>query len=146
MKLNDAGIALIKSFESCSAIAYPDPGTGGEPYTIGYGHTEGVKPGEFWSQEHAEEILKQDLASFCARVRGLLDGVELNDNKFSALVSFAFNCGIHNLASSTLLKKVMSCEYQEAANEFLKWNKANGKPLSGLLRRRSAERELFLQA
>jgi lysozyme len=72
--------------------------------------------------------------------------VPLTSNQFSALVSFAFNCGVGNLQGSTLLKKLNSLDYPTAANEFLKWDKANKIQLAGLTRRRKAERELFLKA
>lgn len=143
MKINQAGLELIKSHEGCSLKAYPDPGTHGEPYTIGYGHTGGVKLGDTITQTRAEDVLRDDLCKFEVGVEELLF-VDVTSNQFSALVSFAFNVGLHNLSMSTLLKKLNLDDMSGAAEEFLKWNKAAGRVLPGLTARREAERELFL--
>lgn len=141
--INQAGLNLIKTHEGCSLKAYPDPGTGGVPWTIGYGSTRGVKRGDSITQGRAEDLLREDLLTFEAGVEAILFA-DATDNQFSALVSFAFNVGLHNLAMSTLLKKFNSDDYTGAADEFLKWTKAAGKVLPGLVSRRKAERELFL--
>jgi lysozyme len=143
MKINQAGLDLIKSHEGIRLKAYPDPGTGGEPWTIGYGHTGGVHPTDSISKERAEDLLREDLCKFEEGVEHLLF-VDVTDNQFSALVSFAFNVGVHNLAMSTLLKKLNNDDAAGAASEFGKWNKAAGKVLPGLTARREAERQLFL--
>lgn len=142
MKLNEAGIDLIKSFESLRLNAYPDPGTGAEPYTIGYGHTDGVSDGDSIDQATADQYLQDDLSKFIQGVTDLVT-IDLTDNQFSALVSFSFNCGLHNLATSTLLKHVNSGKHDELA-EFEMWDKAAGKEMAGLLRRRKAEANLFM--
>lgn len=152
MKTSEKGIALIKSFESCRLKAYPDPGTGGAPWTIGWGHTgPEVKQGLTWSQEQADKALLEDLRQFEQDVASLVK-VKINQNQFDALVSFAFNVGpdidadtiAEGLGDSTLLRRLNAGNYQGAADEFLKWNRAGGKILRGLTRRRAAERELFL--
>jgi len=144
--MNQAGIDLIKSFEGLELKAYPDPGTGGDPWTIGYGHTgPEVKPGLVWTQEEADAALVKDLDKFVSGVTALLTS-SVTPNQFSALVSFAYNCGLANLKSSTLLKKVNAGDIAGAANEFPRWNKAAGKVLAGLTRRREAEKALFLLA
>ena len=151
-KTSETGIDLIKSFESCRLKAYPDPGTGGEPWTIGWGHTgREVKPGLIWTQQQADKALIEDLMQFEQDVNDLVK-VNINQNQFDALVSFAFNVGsdidddtlAEGLGDSTLLKKLNAGDYHGAADEFPKWNKSDGKTLTGLIRRRAAERELFL--
>jgi len=143
-KTNQAGIELIKSFEGLELKAYPDPGTGGDPWTIGYGHTgpEVVK-GNTITKEEAERLLRQDLDKFEQAVEKLIT-VPLTDNQFAALVSFAYNCGPRNLENSTLRKKLQARDYAGAAEQFKVWVKAAGKTLPGLVRRRNAESQLFL--
>lgn len=143
MEINQAGIDLIKRFESCRLKAYPDPGTGGDPWTCGWGSTgEDIVPATVWTQEQADARFLQDVGSFSSRVSRLLS-VDLNDNQFSALVCLAYNIGVGNLKSSTLLKCVNNSNFDQAAEEFLKWNKAAGKVLPGLVTRRQAESDLF---
>ncbi|HCO3755892.1 TPA: lysozyme [Escherichia coli] len=145
MKTGSNGISLIKQFEGCRLKAYPDPATGGAPWTIGYGHTgNDVRPGMLWTQVQADSALISDLAQ-CERSISRLVKVNLTQNQFDALVSFVFNVGSGNLQSSTLLRKLNSGDYKGAADEFLKWNKAAGKVMNGLVARRAAERELFLK-
>jgi len=146
--LNQSAIDLIKSFEGFRADAYPDPATGGDPWTIGYGHTSmagapKVVRGMKITLAEGEAILRTDLAPVEASVRKLVK-VPLTANEYGALVSFVFNVGVMNLAKSTLLAKVNAGDKTGAANEFGKWNKAAGKVMSGLTRRRAAEAKLFL--
>lgn len=144
-RINQSGLTLIKAAEGCSLKAYPDPGTGGEPWTIGYGHTGGVRRGDMISHQRAEDLLREDLRKFETGVEHLLF-LDATDNQFSALVSFAFNVGLNNLRVSTLLKKFNAGDAHGAADEFIRWNRAAGKILSGLTTRRLAERALFLTA
>lgn len=143
MQTSDAGIALIKRFEGLELEAYPDPATGAEPYTIGYGHTGNVSPGDRITEAAAELLLLDDLKEAEAAVERLVI-VPLNDNQFSALVSFVFNLGTGNFNGSTLLRRLNDGDYQAAALEFGKWIYGNGKPMAGLMRRREAERQLFV--
>lgn len=143
-KINEAGLELVKHFEGLYLTAYKDPvGI----YTIGYGHTglthkDGtVYPGRKITKAEAEQLLRYDMGVFEKRVSGLVK-VPLNDNEFSALVSFDFNTG--GLDKSTLLKKLNAGDKSGAALEFLKWDKAGGSTLPGLTRRRRSERNLFL--
>jgi len=139
-----AGISLIKNFEGLVLEAYPDPGTGGAPWTIGYGHTgKDVKPGLVITPDKAEELLRKDLQIFEAGVNSFVT-TQITQNQFDALVSFAYNCGLNNLSSSTLLKLVNAGDKAGAADQFLRWNKAAGKVMAGLTKRRTAERALFL--
>lgn len=141
MKISQKGINLIKTFEGLSLKAYKDSvGV----VTIGYGSTgPHVSMGQIITEVQAEALLKSDIARF---ERGVSDLVTapLNQNQFDALVSFSFNLGLGNLKSSTLLRKLNSLDYQGAAKEFERWNRAGNKVLAGLTRRRKAEKELFL--
>ncbi len=142
MKTSQRGIDLIKRFEGLRLTAYPDPGTGGDPWTIGYGHTNGVKPGMKITENWAEELLRDDLAEFEAAVNGLVT-VRLCQHQFDALVSLVFNIGPGAFSDSTLLRLLNAGLYDDAALQFVRWNKGGGKVLSGLTRRRMAERKLF---
>lgn len=145
MQTSDKGISLIKQFEGCKLTAYQDSvGV----WTIGYGWTQPVdgKPiraGMTIKQETAERLLKTGLVSYESDVSRLVK-VGLTQGQFDALVSFTYNLGARSLSTSTLLRKLNSGDYAGAANEFLRWNKAGGKVLNGLTRRREAERALFL--
>lgn len=145
MQTSDKGIALIKQFEGCKLTAYQDSvGV----WTIGYGWTQPVdgKPvraGMTIKQETAERLLKTGLVSYESDVSRLVE-VGLTQGQFDALVSFTYNLGARSLSTSTLLRKLNAGDYAGAADEFLRWNKAGGKVLSGLTRRREAERALFL--
>lgn len=139
------GINLIKKYEGCVLKAYKCPAN---VWTIGYGHTSGVKEGQKITKTQAEEYLKKDLVKYEKSVNKLVI-VDLNQNQFDALISFTYNVGMGNLGKSTLLKKLNDNNYIGASTEFLKWNKAvvNGKKkeLKGLTKRRKAEKKLFLK-
>lgn len=141
MKISQKGIDLVKSFEGLELKAYKDSvGVA----TIGYGSTGShVSMGMTITKEQAEQLLKKDLERFEKGVSELVK-VPLNQTQFDALVSFSFNLGLGNLKSSTLLKKLNTSDYNGAADEILRWNRAGGKVLAGLTRRRIAERDLFL--
>lgn len=145
MQTSDKGISLIKQFEGCKLTAYQDSvGV----WTIGYGWTKPVdgKPiraGMTIKQETAERLLKTGLVSYESDVSRLVK-VGLTQGQFDALVSFTYNLGARSLSTSTLLRKLNAEDYAGAADEFLRWNKAGGKVLNGLTRRREAERALFL--
>jgi len=143
MRTSDDGIKLIKSHEGLRLEAYPDPGTGGDPWTIGYGTTKGVRPGMVVTQEQAEELLIKDVAAFEGAVLQLLP-IRLTQGEFDALVSFAYNCGAAALEASTLRKRLLDGEprcwvYQK---ELPRWNKGGSGVLEGLVRRRQAEADL----
>lgn len=142
-KIGPDGIALIKEYEGCELKAYPDPGTGGEPWTIGVGHTGGVKRDDVITQEKADDLLRSDLHRFEQAVSNLAPNT--TQSQFDALVSLAFNIGEGNLAKSTLLKKHNAGDYTAAAVEFSRWVHAGGKIMKGLVRRRGAERDLYVR-
>lgn len=142
-KIGQRGLALIKQFEGCKLQAYPDPATGGKPWTIGYGHTKGVKPSDQITQAQAEAFLSEDLAVFELTVNSAIKCL-MTQNQFDAMVSLAFNIGGGNFAQSTLVKKFNAGDVQGAADQFPRWKFANGNEMLGLIKRRAAERELFL--
>lgn len=142
MRPSLAAIRLAKSSEGLSLIAYPDPGTGGEPYTIGYGSTVGVLKGDVISLDQAEARLDRDLLNAASVVNQKVT-VPLAQGQFDALCDFVFNLGAKNFATSTLLRKLNAGDYEGAAAEFPRWNKAAGKVMPGLVARRQNERLLF---
>ena len=142
MKTSDTGIALICAFEGLELAAYPDPGSGGEPWTIGYGHTRGVKPGDTCTQEQATEWLREDLRFAEAAVDHLVK-VALDQHQFDALVSFTFNVGQGAFGQSTMLRLLNAGDVAGAAKQFGRWNMAGSRVLPGLTRRRAAEAKLF---
>lgn len=143
MQISNKGRDFIKGFEKLELKAYPDPGTGGKPWTVGWGHAKGVKPGDQITQAQAESFLAEDLSIFEAAVNAAIKR-PMTQSQFDAMVSLAFNIGGANFASSTLVKKFNAGDVQGAADQFPRWKNANGKEMKGLVRRRAAERELFL--
>ena len=142
---NQAGLDLIKSFEKLVLRAYQVKYPGKtDVWTIGYGSTEGVHPGMVITEEQALEMLQNDLITAEEAVAKFIT-VALNDNEFSALVSFTFNCGAGNLQTSTLRKLLNAGNRKGAADQFLVWDKVGGQAVDGLDRRRKAERALFLK-
>lgn len=144
--------ALIKPFEGYhkrlpdgSCQAYPDPGTGAEPWTIGYGSTgPGIVQSTIWTATQAESALQDDLMRFATGVANLSPNIVTEPaRRFAALISFAYNCGLGNYRISTLRKRVIVSDWGGAAKEILKWNKAAGRVLPGLTRRRQAESMLL---
>ena len=141
MKTGRNGINLIKSFEGLRLHAYKCPAG---VWTIGYGHTKGVKKGDMITELKAETLLIIDLQSSENAINSLVK-VPLTPNQFDSLASFVFNVGSGNFQKSTLLKKLNNKDYTGASNEFGKWVFANKKKLLGLVKRREAEKELFLK-
>jgi lysozyme len=140
MQSSQRGIDLIKSFEGLRLKAYRDAvGI----LTIGYGHTgREVTDGLAISQMQAEDLLRGDLMRFEDGVRQHAGAA--TQNQFDAMVSLAFNVGVTAFANSTLVRKHRGRDFDGAADEFLRWNRAGGRPLPGLIRRRQAERRLYL--
>lgn len=139
LKVSDNGRMMVAKFEGCRLKAYQDViGV----WTIGYGQTKGVKPGMVWTQQQADDDLLATLTEFGKQVAALVR-VALDQNQFDALVSFAYNVGIGNLKSSTLLRMVNAANFAAAHDEFVKWNKAGGKVVVGLTHRRLAEAAVF---
>jgi len=154
-RIGPAGLALIKRFEGCARLrpdgrfdAYPDPGTGGDPWTIGWGatgpcHVTGgrIKRGTIWTQDQCDARLEADLARFSADVARVLGDCPTSQHQFDALVSFHYNTGA--IARATLTRLHKAGRFDAARDEFGKWVHAGGKRLAGLVRRRAAEASLY---
>lgn len=146
------GVALIKRFEGCAKLrpdgryeAYPDPGTGGEPWTIGWGATgPGIGPGTIWTQEECDARLEADLARYARDVDDALGDAPTSQHQFDALVSFHYNTGA--IARATLTRRHIAGDFAGAQAEFARWNRAGGRVLRGLVRRREAEAALYAGA
>jgi lysozyme len=143
MRTSDMGLAMIRHHEGCETEAYPDPGSDdGHPWTIGVGHTQGVKKGDTCTVAQATEWLREDVHDAEAAVLRLAK-VPLTQAQFDSLVSFVFNVGTKAFADSTLLRMLNSGDYFGAAVQFERWNKNDGRVMAGLTRRRKAERDVF---
>jgi len=148
-RVGPAGLALVREFESCARQrtdgrfeAYPDPGTGGAPWTIGWGATgAGIAPGTIWTRAECDARLALDLARYAAEVERALAGAATSPAQFDALVSFHYNTGAIARAALTWLHK--AGDFAAAAREFGRWNRAGGRVLPGLTRRRAAEAKLY---
>ena len=141
-------LALIKQFEGCKLTAYPDPGTGGKPWTIGWGSTtdtygHSIAEGTRWTQQQADQRLATHVMEFARGVDDALAGAPVTAAQKGALVSLAYNIGVGALTSSTLLKKHKAGDYAGAADQFLVWNRAGGKVMQGLANRRAAEARVY---
>lgn len=151
MSPSPACYALIQRFEGYAkdlgdgrVQAYPDPATGGAPWTIGWGSTgSDIKPGTIWTREQAEQRFREHVNYFAAGVLGLLAGAATTQSQFDAMVSLAYNIGLGNFGSSTLLRKHRAGDHAGAAAQFAVWNKAAGKVMAGLVKRRAAEAALY---
>ncbi|MBU7580289.1 MAG: lysozyme [Porphyrobacter sp.] len=150
------GIALIKRFEGCARLrpdglieAYPDPGTGADPWTIGWGATGAdrfnggtIGPATRWTQTQCDARLVEDLARYAAEVAAAIGGALTTQSQFDAMGSFHYNTGA--IARATLTQRHIAGDHAGAAREFARWNRAGGRVLQGLVRRRAAETELYL--
>lgn len=148
-RVGPQGISLIKRFEGCAkkradglVEAYPDPGTGGKPWTIGWGATgAGITRGTVWTQEQCDARLEADLVRYADDVAAAIGDAPTTQNQFDALVSFHYNTGA--IARATLTRKHCAGDFDGTAQEFARWKKAGGKVLKGLTNRRAAEAELY---
>lgn len=147
--VSEAGIALIKRFEGCARRradglieAYPDPGTGGAPWTIGWGATgPGIGPRTTWTAAQCEARLAEDLARHAAEVAQAIGEAPTTQSQFDALVSFHYNTGA--IGRATLTRRHIAGDHAGAAREFARWSRAGGRVLAGLVRRRAAEARLY---
>ena len=140
MKISQKGIDLIKKFEGCTLQAYLCPAG---VWTIGVGHTKGVKKGMAITQQQAETFLKDDIKPIETLLNGM--GINYTQGQFDALVSWIFNLGQGNFKSSTMYKYIVARKSDlEITDQMVKWHNAGGKPLLGLKKRRCAEANMFL--
>ena len=139
MKISQEGLSLIKKFEGCEYNAYK---CAANVWTIGYGHTADVKEGDLVTQQQADKLLEEDISIFEEIVDESVT-VPLHQNQFDALVSWTFNLGGGNLNASSMLKVLNKGDYEDVPAQIKRWNKAGGKVLEGLVRRREAEALLF---
>lgn len=151
-KISQTGLDLIKKFEGFSAKPYPDPGTGNLPITIGYGATyyeDGRKvtlKDTPITEQRASELLLNVLKEYEKAVDSYTRD-DINQNQFDSLVCFAYNVGVNALKSSTLLKLINANPNDpEIRTQFLRWNKAAGKVLKGLTKRRESEADLYFKS
>jgi GH24 family phage-related lysozyme (muramidase) len=150
--VSETGIALVKRFEGCARQradgmieAYPDPGTGGDPWTIGWGATgPGIGPGTTWSPAQCDTRLAADLARYAAEVAQAIGKAPTTQAQFDALVSFHYNTGA--IQRATLTRRHRAGDHTGAAREFARWNRAGGRVIAGLTRRRGAEAALYRSA
>src|ERR1700722_5665933 len=138
-RTNAAGIALIKNYEGLHLTPYLCPA---KVWTIGYGHSRTVRAGMKITPDQADQLLDDDLRLAERAVQRLVT-VPLNDNQFSALVSFAYNVGIANFESSPLLALLNRGWYEQVPAQLTRWDRGGGEPLGGLARRRAAEARLW---
>jgi GH24 family phage-related lysozyme (muramidase) len=157
LRIGADGIALIKRFEGCARLrrdglieAYPDPGTGGEPWTIGWGATGAglepgsrIGPGTVWTQAQCDARLADDLVRYARDVARAIGTAPTTQSEFDALVSFHYNTGA--IARATLTRLHVAGDTDGAAAQFKRWNMAGGRVLRGLVRRRAAEEALYRQ-
>lgn len=137
-------LRLTKQCEGCRLVAYPDPATGGAPWTIGYGQTgPDIHEGLVWTQRQADDALESTLNTVQGAIKGTIK-YKISQNQLDALTDLAYNIGVHNFATSTLLQYVNQGKLGSAAAQFAVWNRANGKVMPGLVKRRSLERDLFV--
>ena len=139
MKISDEGVELIKHFEGCRLEAYVCPAG---VLTIGYGHTSGVREGDVIDQEAAEAYLIEDLEEFEGYVNSMVE-IALKQNEFDALVAWVFNLGPGNFKESTLLNRINYGPLSDVPAQIQRWNRAGGKVLEGLVKRRAAESALW---
>ena len=154
MKLSPEGFAFIKSFEGLARVGnddmvYPYHDALGYP-TQGYGRLlskDKTTPLSHWpaiTKDEAVLWLDEDASKVATKITALVTS-PLDQAQFDAVVSLAFNIGLHNFETSTLLRKLNAHDYLGASTEFLRWNRGGGQPIMGLTRRRAAERDLFLR-
>ena len=139
METSSEGISLIQKFEGCELEAYQ---CSAGVWTIGYGHTKDVVEGMTITKEQAEQMLVDELHEYENYINEYVT-VALSQNQFDALVSWVYNLGPANLKASTMLKVLNSGKYEDVPAQMKRWNKAGGKVLEGLIRRREAEACLF---
>jgi lysozyme len=138
----ETAAALIRQFEGYRSRAYRCPAG---KWTIGYGHTAGVKAGDVWTQEQADRALEQDIGKYRKAVLIACPDLIDHPNRLAACISLAYNIGTGAFAGSSVARHINKGDSRAAADAFLLWVNAGGKKLEGLVRRRQAEQAVFLK-
>lgn len=134
----DLATKLIQEFESCKLVAYPDPGTHAEPWTVGWGSTgHDINKTTKWTQEYADMRLQHRIKLIYCKI--IKVAPKLTNHQLAAAISFAYNCGNGALLGSTWFRKIKQGNVKEAQRTILFWNKSGGHVMRGLTRRRKAE-------
>lgn len=143
--MDPAALAILRGAESCRLFAYPDPGSGGAPWTIGWGATgPDIHAGQRWTQAQADSRLMQDLGHVVVQMTLACGATPSTGNQFGALCSLAYNIGFANFLGSSVLRFHHAGDHHQAAAAFAGWNRGSGRVLPGLVRRRAAEAALYL--
>lgn len=145
--MSDDAIALaldlIREWEGCRLEAYPDPGTGGDPWTVGWGSTgPGIGPGTVWTQEQADAALAEHVGQVADAVAGIVR-VPLRPEQAAALISWVYNIGAGAARRSTLVRRLNAGDYDAVPAQLARWNRAGGRVMRGLTNRRAAEAEMW---
>lgn len=138
-------ISLIGGFEGLRTHAYPDPATGGKPWTVCYGHTDGVKPNDQYTIAQCKDLLRKDLEIYASGVEKCIN-VPLSDKRYVALVSFAYNVGVKTACNSSVVRNINAGRTKAGCDALLKYNRAAGITFPGLTKRRQKEREYCLSS
>lgn len=143
--INPSALAILRGAECCRLAAYPDPGSGDDPWTIGWGATgAGIRAGLVWTQAQADARLAGDLGLLAMRMAQACRAVSTSSNQFGAMCSLAYNIGIGNFRGSSVLRFHLEGLHPDAAAAFAAWNHSGHQVLPGLTRRRTAEAALYL--
>ena len=144
MKTSTNGVAVLHHYEGCELTAYPDPGTGGEPWTIGWGCTgPDIAEGMTITQDEADARFVARLSSEFEPGVSVILRMPVEQGQFDGCICLAYNIGLANFRASTLVRMFNAGDMPGAANQFLRWDKAGGQSMKGLRRRRASERALF---
>lgn len=142
--ITSVAVTLIGGFEGLRTIAYPDPATKGPPWTVCYGETAGVEPGDRYTVEQCKDMLQESLQKYAKGVERCVIA-PLPDKRYVALVSFAYNVGVGSACGSSVVKLINAGKTREGCDALLKWNRAAGIVFPGLTKRRERERQFCLE-
>jgi lysozyme len=137
-------VSVVGGFEGLRTVAYPDPATKGKPWTVCYGETNGVKPGDRHTVAECKSMLLKSLEKYAAGIEACVTA-PLPDSRFVALTSFAYNVGVGAACKSSVVRLINSGQTRAGCDALLKWNRAAGVVFPGLTRRRQKEREFCLE-
>lgn len=139
--MSDYAFSRLKEFEGLRLTAYR---CAGGKWTIGYGHTKGVREGQRIDERTASRLLEEDVEYFESFLAKEPYAEDITQGQWDALVDFLFNLGVGNFLSSTLRKRIIeNVDHDDIPNQFRRWNKAGGKVLMGLVKRREWEAQMY---